>query len=143
MDRELQYVAFQLGKEYYGLDIMIIQEIILTPETIQMPDSQYFIKGVANIRGEIIPIIDLKLRFNLSDYSEASEQERRVIVIRLMDEKVGLLVDHVDEVYNFHESDIRQSGATTTDSQKEYINGIVDINERLMILLDISHALML
>ena len=142
MDRELQHVVFQLGKECYGLDIMNIQEIILVPETIEMPDSQYYIIGVANIRGEIIPVIDLKRRFSLTDSGDTPENERRVIVLRLGDEKVGLLVDRVDEVYKFNESEIRQSGAATTESQKEFIIGIVDTGERLMILLDIDQALM-
>ena len=143
MNKEYQNVIFQLGKEFYGLDIMNIQEIIRTPETIEMPDSQYFIIGVANIRGEILPVIDLKRRFNLVDNNTASENDKRVIVLRLKNAKIGLLVDRVDEVFKFYESDIRPCDTATTDDQRAFIKGIVDEGQRLIILLDLDQALMM
>jgi purine-binding chemotaxis protein CheW len=141
MDNEYQNVVFRLGKEYFGLNIMIVQEIIRVPETIVMPDSQYYITGVANLRGDIIPIVDLKRRFSLPDTEEDSEEDKRVIVTFLNDAKIGLMVDRVDEVCKFKESDIRPCGAAATDVQKEFIKGIVDIGHRMVVLLDLSHAL--
>jgi purine-binding chemotaxis protein CheW len=141
MDVEYQNVVFRLGKEYYGLNIMLLQEIIRMPETIVMPDSQYYITGVANLRGDIIPIVDLKRRFSLSDTGEYAAEDQRVIVARLNDDKIGLMVDRVDEVCKFRESDIRPCGAAITDVQKEFIKGIVDVGRRMIILLDLSQAL--
>jgi purine-binding chemotaxis protein CheW len=141
MEKEFQNVVFRLGKESYGLDIMTVQEIIRRPETIAMPDSQYYIEGVANLRGEIVPIIDLKRRFNLPDISEESENEKRVIVTILNDSKIGLMVDRVDEVCKFGESEVRTCDKATTDEQKAFIKGIVDIGRRMIILLDLSQAL--
>ncbi|MDR1205856.1 MAG: chemotaxis protein CheW [Peptococcaceae bacterium] len=141
MDNEYQNVVFRLGKEHYGLNIMIVQEIIRMPETIVMPDSQYYITGVANLRGDIIPIVDLKRRFSLPDMTEGSEEDKRVIVALLNSAKIGLMVDRVDEVCKFKESDIRPCDTATTDVQKEFIKGIVDIGNRMIILLDLSHAL--
>jgi purine-binding chemotaxis protein CheW len=144
MDDEYQSVVFRLGKEYYGLNIMIVQEIIRMPETIMMPDSQYYIAGVANLRGDIIPVVDLKRRFSLPDMEACdAEEEQRVIVALLNDAKIGLMVDRVDEVCKFSESDIRPCGAAITDVQKEFIKGIVDVGRRMVILLDLSQALLL
>jgi purine-binding chemotaxis protein CheW len=140
MDNEYQNVVFRLGKEYYGLNIMIVQEIIRVPETIVMPDSQYYITGVANLRGDIIPIVDLKRRFSLPEV-ESAEEDKRVIVALLNNAKIGLMVDRVDEVCKFNESDIRPCDTATTDVQKEFIKGIVDIGNRMIILLDLSRAL--
>jgi purine-binding chemotaxis protein CheW len=141
MDNEYQNVVFRLGKEYYGLNIMIVQEIIRMPETIVMPDSQYYITGVANLRGDIIPIVDLKRRFSLPDIEEGAEDDKRVIVTLLNKAKIGLMVDRVDEVCKFKSSDIRPCDTATSDVQKEFIKGIVDIGNRMIILLDLSQAL--
>jgi purine-binding chemotaxis protein CheW len=141
MDNEYQNVVFRLGGEHYGLNIMIIQEIIRIPETIVMPDSQYYITGVANLRGDIIPIVDLKRRFSLPDSEEDAAEDKRVIVALLNGAKVGLMVDKVDEVCKFSESDIRPCDAVTTDVQKEFIKGIVDVGRRMVVLLDLSRAL--
>jgi purine-binding chemotaxis protein CheW len=141
MDKELQNVVFRLGKESYGLDIMMVQEIIRMPETIAMPDSQYYIEGVANLRGEIVPIVDLKRRFSLPDESGGDDGEKRVIVAMLDDSKIGLMVDRVDEVCKFTESEVRTCDKATTAEQKEFIKGIVDIGQRMIILLDLSQAL--
>ena len=136
----IQLIVFNLGDEEYGADINQVREIIRTGAITPIPDSPDFIKGVSNIRGEIPVIVDLKSRFFLSAVNR--EVEDRHIVITEQDKNIfGLLVDEVTEVLRIPETDIKPAPELVTKIEREYVNGVVTLENRLIILLDLAKVL--
>jgi len=134
---EKQYVVFKLGNEEYGLDIMSVQEIIVPTPLTKLPNTPPYFLGVFNLRGHIIPLIDLKKRFSL----ESSEQneESRIIVIRL-DKPVGILVDSIREVLMISNEEIESSQDISAGINREFITGIAKKEDRLIILVNLAGA---
>lgn len=134
---EKQYVVFKLGNEEYGLDIMSVQEIIVPIPLTKLPNTPPYFLGVFNLRGHIIPLIDLKKRFSL----ESSEQneESRIIVIRL-DKPVGVLVDSIREVLMISSEEIESSQDISAGINREFITGIAKKEDRLIILVNLAGA---
>lgn len=136
----LQLVIFKLGTEEFGVDIMQVQEIIRMPEITRIPKSPEYIKGVINLRGKIIVVMDLDSRFRMN--SNELTDESRIIVVDIDGTVVGMVVDSVSEV-------IRMSGANVDAtpeiiSQKieaEYLKGVGKIDDRMLILLNLEHVL--
>ena len=136
----IQLIVFNLGDEEYGADINQVREIIRTGAITPIPDSPDFIKGVSNIRGEIPVIIDLKSRFFLSAVNR--EVEDRHIVITEQDRNIfGLLVDEVTEVLRIPETDIKPAPELVTKIEREYVNGVITLENRLIIMLDLAKVL--
>lgn len=136
--QELQLVIFRLGNEEYGLPITKVQEINgLVPIT-KLPQTPSFMEGVINLRGRIIPVIDLRKRFQLkvTDHSE----DTRIIIIDVKGQTVGIMVDGVSEV-------VRMPGANVEPPppafilDAKYIDGVGKLDDRLLILLDIDNIL--
>jgi purine-binding chemotaxis protein CheW len=135
--RNLQIVVFKLGGEEYGLHIDQIKEVVITPNITRMPQTPSYVKGVANIRGNVIAIFDLEDRFNLS---QASEGHRKyTLVVESEDVKLGLLVSEVPNTVSVNPSDLDESVGIIHDSNAEtnYIKGIIKTGQRLIILIDI------
>jgi purine-binding chemotaxis protein CheW len=134
---EIQTVAFILGKEEYGMEISKVQEIIRVPQkTTQLPNTAEYILGVTNLRGNVIPVIDLKKKF-VSISSEFTD-ETRVIVVEIGSTKVGLVVDEVLEVLKLPTDIIVPTAVINTGIQDDYLLGVAKLNERLLILLDVD-----
>ena len=130
-------VGFKLKEEYFAFDIMSVIEIIKLREITEVPTAPSFIEGVINLRGKIIPIIDLRKRFNLE--SEDRGKKYRIIIIDLGNKQyVGVIVDEVTKVINVNDEDIMPPPSTVADSGGKYIEAVAKIDELIIVMLDIK-----
>lgn len=136
---EHQLVVFKLGEEAYGLSISEVQEINRIQEITRLPGTPEFVEGVINLRGRIIPVIDLRKRFGF----EAREWDRstRIVVTRFQEETIGVIVDSVTEVLRISEEVIEPPSKVVEGVETEYIQGIANLGEKLVILLDLNKAI--
>ncbi len=134
-----QLVSFTVGKEYYGVHIEEVQEIIRMPEITHLPQTEEYIKGIINLRGNIIPIIDMRTRFHMEslDYSEIT----RVIVLSIQNKLVGIVVDSVSKVLELADKDIEDAPEIIHGLAKEYIEGVGKLDERMIIILKADKVL--
>ncbi len=139
MSDERQVVIFKLGNEEYAIPIMQVQEIIRMTDITAIPQAPDFVEGIINLRGRIIPIIDLMKRFNLEggEYSD----EMRIVVVDVQNQTVGIIVDMVSEVSRLSEDDIEPPPETVTLSNTAYLSGVGKLDGRLIILLDLDYIL--
>jgi purine-binding chemotaxis protein CheW len=134
-----QIVVFRLGEEEYGLLIDHIKEVVITPTITRMPQTQLFVRGVANIRGNIIAILDLEEKFGLQSAVTNTERGNNyTLVIESEEYKMGILVREVPNTLSISSSSI-ENIVFTSDQQAErsYITGIVKLDKRLVIMIDI------
>ncbi|MDR0569630.1 MAG: chemotaxis protein CheW [Clostridiales Family XIII bacterium] len=129
-----RFLTFTLGEDVYGIAIKYVVEIIGIQSITVVPEVPHYIKGIINLRGKIIPVIDVRLKFG----KEAIEYDDRtcIIVIEIGDVSVGLIVDKVDEVLTIEESDIAAPPANRSRFENRYIMGIGKINNNVQLLLD-------
>jgi len=143
MEQEQEYLTFILNGEEYGVDILCVQEIRVWSSVTELPNKPDYIKGVINLRGIIIPIIDLRQRFGLQplEYNEQTV----TIILRNQDAKrpmvVGLIIDAVSEVYKFNKKSIRKAPAFGNKVDSCFLKGLASIDEKLIILLDTTTLL--
>lgn len=140
---EQQYLTFIMADEEYGVDILAVQEIRGWEESTVIPNAPDYIKGVINLRGTIVPIMDLRLRFGLPqvEYSPVT-----VVIILKVDDPdnsrvMGIVVDAVSDVYTIADSSTRKAPELTEDDNTEFIRGLVNVNEKMVILLDVASLL--
>ncbi len=138
--RIIQLIVFDLANEEYGADIGQVREIIRTKTITPIPDSPDFIKGVSNVRGEIPVIIDLKACFFLPSVKRDVE-DRHIIITEQKKNIFGLLVDEVTEVLRVPETDIKPAPELVNQIDREYVSGVITLENRLIILLDLSKVL--
>lgn len=134
-----QIVVFKLGQEEYGLSIDQIKEVVITPNITRMPQTPPYVKGVANIRGNVIAMLDLEEKFGLSRSAEAAIKGNNYTLVIESDEyKMGILVREVPNTLSISSANIEGS-IFTGDQQNEqaYITGIVKLDKRLVIMIDI------
>ncbi|MEQ1621033.1 MAG: chemotaxis protein CheW [Methylococcales bacterium] len=141
----VQYLSFALGNEEYGVDILRVQEIRSWEPVSRIPNVPSYEKGVVNLRGAIVPIIDLRERFN---FSRVEYTPLTVVVVlqagngnktRIM----GVVVDSVSDVINVDKTEIQNAPDFGTKVSNEFINGLVSVNERMVMLLDVDKLLKL
>ncbi len=135
----LQLVSFTIGQEEFGLDIQCIQEINRIVEITRVPNSPEFVSGVINLRGKVIPVIDLRKRFGFP--SKESDKNTRIIVVELADMVVGFVVDTVREVIRIPKNIIEPPPAIVAGIGSEYIYAVAKLENRLLILLDLERIL--
>ncbi len=135
----LQLVGFQLDDEEYGIDILKVQEINRITEITKIPQSPDFVEGVINLRGNVIPIIDLRKRFNMPH--KEYDKQTRIVVGEIGDRTVGFIVDAVSEVIRLPENTIEPPPNITSDDRTDYILGVGKLEDRLLMLLDIEKIL--
>jgi purine-binding chemotaxis protein CheW len=140
----LQLVGFMIGKEYFGVDILMVQEIIRSTPITSVPNSPDFIEGVINLRGSIIPVIDLRKRLNISKNLKNLNQDDTWIMILDVEGRVtGFIVDKVTEVLKIHDDSIEPPPEIVVAGLKsQYIRGVCKIDKRLLILLDFNRILL-
>ncbi len=133
-----QLVVFSLGVEEFGINIMQVQEIIRMPEITRIPRSPNYVKGVVNLRGKIIVVMDLDKRFGMN--SKELTDDSRIVVVDIDGTVVGLVVDSVSEVIRLQESNIEKTPDIITQKiNAEYLKGVGKLNERLLILLNLEN----
>jgi len=135
----IQLVGLKLGEEEYAIDVLKIQEIIRTVEITSVPRTDSFVLGVMNLRGKVIPVIDLRVRFTLDKMD--FDKETRIIVVRFETENIGFVVDEVTEVIRINKKMVEPTPPLVGSVGQEYILGICKYQERLIILLDIDSVI--
>ncbi|QDU95422.1 chemotaxis protein CheW [Lignipirellula cremea] len=135
----LQLVSFQLAEEEYGIEINKVREIILVGEITQVPQTPAYVKGLINLRSTVIPVVDLRLRFQLSEASVTDDT--RIVVINIGGKTIGIIVDAVNEVLRVSKNQIAPPPPTVAGLGHDYLVGLVKLKERLLILLDIEKIL--
>jgi len=136
---ERQLVVFQLGAELYGVEISRVHEIIRLQSVTKVPRAPVFVEGVINLRGKVIPVVDLRRRFGLptADHTRAS----RIVVVELGDQVVGIVVDGVSEVLRVNTATVEPPSPVVAGVDSEYLHGIAKLSDRLVILLDLDRIL--
>lgn len=134
-----QVVSFRLANEEYGLNIMRVQEIILMGNITEIPEVPAYIRGLINLRGKVIPIVDLRKRFGL-DVSDTNESTR-IIVVNADGNTFGIVVDGVSEVLRIEADQIEPPPTGLLGLEQAYIKGLVKMGEKIMILLNMDTIL--
>jgi purine-binding chemotaxis protein CheW len=131
-----EYLAFRLAAEEYGVDILKVQEIRCYEKVTRIANTPSFIKGVVNLRGTIVPILDMRIRLALGEpeYNEFTV----VIILNLSGRMVGIVVDAVSDVLNIASEQIRAAPDVGRELDARYITGLGTIDERLLILMDVE-----
>ena len=135
----LQLVTFSIDEEEFGVNILKVQEIIRIMEITRVPRSPEFVEGVINLRGRVIPIVDLRRRFGLA--AIAHDKDTRIIVIELNSLVVGFIVDAVSEVLPIPADTVEPTPPVAAGVDSEYISGVGKLQDRLLILLDLDKLL--
>lgn len=136
-----QFLTFMLAGEEYGVDILRVQEIKGWESTTEIPNTPEYIQGVMNLRGTIVPIVDLRCRFQLEkiEYTNMTV----VIVLKTMigdtEKTIGFVVDAVSDVYNIDEEQLKPSPDFGNSVSTEFVRGLATVDEKMLILLDIDH----
>lgn len=135
----MQLVTFKLAEEEFGVDILKVQEIIRMMPITKVPNAPAFVEGVINLRGKVIPVIDMRKRFGMA--VTAHNSETRIEVMDLQGQIVGFVVDAVREVLRIKESTIEPPPAVVAGIGSEYMRGVGKLEDRLLILLDLDKLL--
>ena len=138
-ESEEQVVVFDLGGESYGVEIGHVQEIIRPPAITVVPRAPEYVEGVINLRGRVIPVISLRTRFGLS--CADSSRTARIVVLDIGGHTVGAAVDAVSEVLRIPASAVELPGATFAGEATTHLRGIAKLEDRLIILLDLTRIL--
>lgn len=135
-DDILQLVSFKIGKEEFGVDILKVQEIIRMMKITQVPNSPDYVDGVVNLRGKVIPVVDLRKRLGL----EIKERDKntRIIVVELENKTIGFIVDEVNEVLRIPRNITEAPPKLVSGIDSEYITAVGKLEDRLLILLDLE-----
>jgi purine-binding chemotaxis protein CheW len=137
--KTLQVVTFALGSEEYGVDIAQVQEINRMVTITHVPRAPQFMEGVINLRGQLIPIIDLRSRFGM-DRSERTKNTR-IVVTEIGSKRIGMVVDSVSEVLRVPVEQIEDAPDLVAGIDTEYIRGVGKMGDRLIIMLDLSRVI--
>lgn len=135
---DMKVIVFQLGEKEYAIPVSQVRSLEKVEHFTRVPGTADFVKGVINLRGVVTPIIDLRCRFNLpgENYSDTT-----IIIVAFEDMEVGLIVDAANDVLDVATTSIEPSPEVVGGVSSEYINGVVKIGKRLLILLDLEKVL--
>ncbi len=132
----LQQVVFKIDKEEYGLDIMKVNGIEKYQEVVRIPNSPEYVDGIINLRGEVLPVFNLRRKFHLP--AKEVDDETKIIVAYTNDMKVGFVVDAVAEIINIDEENIEKTPRILAGVNRKYIKSVAKVTNRMIILLDID-----
>lgn len=136
---QIQFVTFRLGADEFGFDVFAVHEILRFQPVTAVPKAPEFVEGVIEVRGILIPVVDLRRRFELAD--PVIDGDTRIIIVQFNQERLGLIVDAVTEVLRVPETSLADPPRYIRGLAAEYIRGIVRTQERLIIVIDIDRVL--
>lgn len=139
MQDYLQVVSFRLGDEDYAIEITTVKEIILVEGITKVPQMPAYIEGIINLRGNVIPVVDLRKRFGLT--GAAYDEHTRIIVTRMEGRIIGMIVDAVSRVMKIAKARIQPPPETIACLAGEYLVGVAKLDDRMQLLLDIQKVL--
>jgi purine-binding chemotaxis protein CheW len=133
---EHQHVTFLIGNETYGVGVEKVKEIIGMTDITHVPNTAYFMEGVINLRGSVVPVVDMRKKFNMQvrEYDSFTV----IIIVEVKDRLIGMIVDSVSDVVNIPVSTIQSTPHFTAEIKTDFIKGIGQINDTLIIILDIE-----
>ena len=132
----LQYLTFKLLDETYGINVMQIKEVLRYSEIAPVPGAQSYVLGIVNLRGNVVTVIDTRVRFSLPECTISDDT--RIIIIEHDVEQIGMLVDAVKEVFYLYQGEIEQSPSVGNDEALMFIQGVYQKEKELVILLDLN-----
>ncbi len=135
----LQLVSFKIGNEEFGVDILKVQEINRMLTITKVPNAPDFVEGVVNLRGKIIPVVNLRKRLNMPTIE--NDAKTRIIVVEIQENTVGFIVDEVKEVLRIPKSITEPAPSMIAGIKTEYITAVGKLDDRLLILLDLEKIL--
>jgi len=138
-DNEVQVVVFRLAQEEYAADILSVQEIIRLLNITRVPRAEKYIEGVINLRGNIIPVLNLHSRFNIEESSD--EEDKRIVVFQIDDIKAGIIVDEVSEVLHIKQDCIEDAALNNYSMNADYLKGVAKVDNRLILILDLQKVI--
>lgn len=136
---ESQLVVFDIADEHYGVEIAAVEGIIKMQAITVVPRAPQFVEGVTNLRGKVLPVIDLRRRFGLKH--EVPTKASRIVVVEMGGATVGMIVDGVSEVLRVNDDAIEPPSPIVTTTDSTFIKGIAKVGDRLVILLDLGKVL--
>jgi purine-binding chemotaxis protein CheW len=139
MEKDIQVVGFRIGNETFGVKISSVREIVRVPEITAIPSAPEAVEGVINLRGKIVPVMDLRKRFGHQEIQP--DKKNRILVVELENKLVGLIVNAASEVLKIPPSDIAAPGTLFPEGESSYVTGVGKLKGRLIILLNISKLL--
>lgn len=137
---ERQLVVFELAKEHYGVDIAAVESIIKMQAITAVPHAPDFVEGITNLRGKVLPVIDLRKRFGL-EAAQKGDANSRIVVVSINHTEVGMVVDGVSEVLTVNDNAIEPPPPMVVTVDSAFITGIAKLDNRLVILLDLARVL--
>ncbi|MGB9813171.1 MAG: chemotaxis protein CheW [Thermovenabulum sp.] len=140
MDNLNQYVIFRLGDEEYGINILQVKTIEKVLPITRIPRAPYYVKGVINLRGEIIPVIDLKKKFNLPE--RELTPDARIIIVSVSDVTIGMIVDSATEVIQLPQEAVEPANSVNVGINSDFIEGVGKLEDRLLIILNLEKLLL-
>lgn len=138
-DTDQQTVVFRLANESYGIEIFRVNEIIRLPEITPIPRTDSHIKGLVNLRGKTIPVVDLRTRFAMTESAETDST--RIIVVESEHGNIGVIVDAVTEVMTLNHDELEDAPLIVADTNTDFVRSIAKHNNQLITLLDLDKAL--
>jgi purine-binding chemotaxis protein CheW len=137
--QEGKYLTFPIGDEEFGIEIRSVREIIGIQKITDVPEMPHFIKGVINLRGKIIPVMDIRLKFGMQE--REYDERTTIIVVHISNIDVGLIVDNVSEVLDIANSDIEPPSKLTGENNNQYVKAFGKVSEKVIIILDTQKLL--
>ncbi|MDH3451993.1 MAG: chemotaxis protein CheW [Gammaproteobacteria bacterium] len=134
-----QWVTFKLGAETYGVNVMQVQEVLRVSEIAPVPGAPDYVLGIINLRGNVVSVLDIRLRFGLQQ--KTADDTTRIIIIELESQTIGILVDSVAEVEDVQSGEVDTAPAVGNEESSRYIAGIVSRPNGLLILVDVQRLL--
>lgn len=133
----VQFLTFTVGDSEYGVDIMTVREIKGWSDTTRLPNMPEYMRGVINLRGVVVPIFDLRTRFNMG-ITEVNPKNV-VIILAIGERTVGVLVDAVSDILTIDSNEIKPAPTTETQIDAAFINGLISVDQRMVVLLNVDH----
>jgi len=140
-DTYKQFVVFRVGNHEFGVDIHQTREIITVDQLTFLPETPDFISGVINLRGEIVPVIDLQKRLNLDDSFQEEQLENKIIITEVNDNLIGIKVKDVKEIIRLQETEVESPPEIVKNIKKDYITGVGKLEKQLIIFLNLDKIL--
>ena len=133
----MKFAVFRIGEEYFGVDIGKVVEFLHTQKIYTLPELPDFLSGVITVRGEVLPLLDMRKRFDIPSL----RTDELIIIVRYDDEKIGLLVDEIKEILSLSPEEITAPPKIFKGLKKKYLTGLGKKIDKIIILLDVEHLL--
>ncbi|MCK5236646.1 MAG: purine-binding chemotaxis protein CheW [Deltaproteobacteria bacterium] len=136
-----QFACFEIGNQTYGADIQEIREIITNKPALPVPRAPEFMEGIINLRGQVVPIVDMRKRLGVPLPSEENSRKERIIIMKLNNREIGIIVDGVDRVISISDDNIDPSPDMSAEVGPEYLKGVAKDGKDMIMILDMNKVL--